>query len=69
MIKLSFEYTIVNTDIIKVEPKIIKDETTNEIELCIAGSTKEYVMDQIEKSNLIKEPGVNEILNNIGKNI
>jgi hypothetical protein len=69
MIKLSFEYTIVNTDIIKVTPIIIKDDTTTTVELCLAGSTKEYVMDQIEKSNLIKEPGVNEILNNIGKNI
>ena len=67
MIKISFEYTIVNTDVIKVEPKIVKDITTNEIELCIAGSTKEYVMDQIEKSDLIKEPNIKDILNNIGK--
>jgi hypothetical protein len=67
MIKISFEYTIVNTDVIKVEPKIVKDTTTNEIELCIAGSTKEYVMDQVEKSNLIKGTNIKDILSNIGK--
>jgi len=67
MIKISFEYTLVNTAIIKVEPKITKDASTTDLEICLAGAIKEWTIDSVEKSGLVKEAGINDILNNIGK--
>ena len=67
MIKISFEYTLVNSSVVKVEPKITNYPSTIITETIMAEAIKSLTMDMINKSGMIKTPDIQSILSNIGK--